>query len=356
VEPTVDAAHAAGADALVTVPILDHVAADKVGGSGPSACSGDVANSASYLTTRFRANVADKPGALSLTPNTGDGTVYQDEFVNWLEQATTGRVLYSLDNEPDLWSHTHARIHPNPVTYAELVERHIRFATAIKSVAPDAEVTGPANYGFWGFETLQSAPDAAGKGNFLDHWLEQMQAAGNAAGRRLVDDLDLHWYPEATGGGTRITSSSGATAVAAARVQAPRSLWDPTYVENSWITNDYLGGPIELLPTVQGRIDAHYPGTGIALTEWNYGGGRSHLGCPRLRRRARHLRPPRRAPRHPVGAQRRRELHLRRLPGLPQLRRRRRPVRRHLGAIPPPRTRPWCRCTPASMPPTPSTW
>ena len=273
VEPTVDAAHAAGADALVTVPILDHVAADKVGGSGPSACSGDVANSASYLTTRFRANVADKPGALSLTPNTGDGTVYQDEFVNWLEQATTGRVLYSLDNEPDLWSHTHARIHPNPVTYAELVERHIRFATAIKSVAPDAEVTGPANYGFWGFETLQSAPDAAGKGNFLDHWLEQMQAAGNAAGRRLVDDLDLHWYPEATGGGTRITSSSGATAVAAARVQAPRSLWDPTYVENSWITNDYLGGPIELLPTVQGRIDAHYPGTGIALTEWNYGGG-----------------------------------------------------------------------------------
>lgn len=271
--PTVQAAHAAGADALVTVPILDDVAADKAGGSGPPECSGDVANTPNYLTTRFKANVAHKPSALSLTPNATDGAVYQDEFVNWLEQATTGRVLYSLDNEPDLWSGTHARIHPNPVTYAELVERDVRFATAIKDVAPTAEVTGPASYGFYGFEALQGAPDAGANGNFLSYWLGRMNTASTTAGKRLVDDLDLHWYPEATGGGQRITTSSGAAAVAAARVQAPRSLWDPTYTENSWITNDYLHGPIKLLPSIQARIDASYPGTGLAVTEWNYGGG-----------------------------------------------------------------------------------
>ena len=67
--------------------------------------------------------------------------------------------------------------------------------------------------------------------------------------------------------------------MAAARVQAPRSLWDPTYTENSWITNDYLHAPIQLLPTVQGRINAHNPGTGIAMTEWNYGGGQHISGA-----------------------------------------------------------------------------
>lgn len=278
VEPMVDSAHAAGADAMVTVPIVDHVAYDKLGGSGPPSCSGDVANTPDYLATRFRTNVADKPGALSLTPNATDGAVYQDEFVNFIEQRTSGNVLYSLDNEPDLWSHTHNRIHPAPVSYAELIERNIRFATAIKSVAPDAIVTGPASYGFYGFERLQGAPDAANR-NFLDVWLAAMQAADTAAGRRLVDHLDLHWYPEATGGGVRITGTDTSSAVVAARLQAPRSLWDPTYTENSWISNDYLGGPINLLPTVQNRIDTHYPGTGIAVTEWNYGGGQHISGA-----------------------------------------------------------------------------
>lgn len=267
-------AHASGAAALVTVPIVDHVAADKAGGSGPPACSGDVRNSGpSYLTTRFRANEASKDGFLSTVPDTTDAAVYQDEFVNWLEQTATGQVLYSLDNEPDLWAATHAAIHPDPVSYAELADRAVAYASAIKAVAPDALVSGPVNYGFWGFETLQSAPDATANGHFLEWWLDQMAEAEVAAGRRLVDFLDLHWYPEARGGGVRITGSDTSAAVAEARVQAPRSLWDPTYTEDSWITNDYLHAPIRLLRATQERIDAHYPGTGLAVTEWNYGGG-----------------------------------------------------------------------------------
>ena len=51
-----------------------------------------------------------------------------------------------------------------------------------------------------------------------------------------MDVIDLHWYPEAQGGGVRITANNNTAAVVAARVQAPRSLWDPTYTETSWIT------------------------------------------------------------------------------------------------------------------------
>jgi hypothetical protein len=92
----------------------------------------------------------------------------------------------------------------------------------------------------------------------------------------------MHWYPEAQGGGTRITAEgalNNTAAVVAARVQAPRSLWDPTYTETSWITNCCSGGPIQLLNHVQADINQFKPGTKMAITEYNYGGGNDISGA-----------------------------------------------------------------------------
>ncbi|MFN0063078.1 MAG: glycoside hydrolase family 44 protein [Myxococcaceae bacterium] len=267
VATTMDAAFAVGAQVLATVPIVDYLAADKNGG-------GDVRGSGTdYLTTRFRQNRARKNSALSSSPNATDAFVYQDEFVAWLKtrSQSTG-VLFSLDNEPDLWADTHAPIHPSPVGYDELVRRNVEYARAIKSQWPEANICGFVSYGFNGYVNLQDAPDSAGKGEFIDYFLAEVRAAEQADGFRLIEHLDLHWYPEATGGGTRITNPSSAAAVSAARVQAPRSLWDPTYRETSWVAN-FLGAPIRLIPRMQAKIDANNPGVTLAFTEWNYGGG-----------------------------------------------------------------------------------
>lgn len=269
VQPTIATAQAAGAASIVTIPIVGYVAADRNGGcdvrdSGPD-----------YLQTRFKQDVALKGSALSLSPNTSDGSVYQDEFVHWLATNDPGaNIIYQLDNEPDLWQYTHAEVHPNPVGYAELVMRDVAFAKAVKSVAPTAAVDGPVNYGFLGLVNLQNAPDAAGR-NFVTYYLQQMKAASDTAGRRLLDYFDFHWYPEATGGGTRITSPGTGAALVAAREQTPRSLWDPNYTETSWITDpaqfDY--GPINLLPDLNSKIATNFPGTKVGISEWNYGGG-----------------------------------------------------------------------------------
>jgi hypothetical protein len=273
--------HANGAAALLTVPNVDYVAADKAG-------DGDVRNSgADYLQTRFKSNQAKKGSAFSLTPDPNDATVYQDEFVNWVKTGfSDGPVLFDLDNEPDLWggpvaSHpTHPEVHPDAVTYAELVERNSRFAGAIKDTWAEAKVLGFVSYGWNGYVTLQDAPDAAGNGDFINYYLDAMQAQSTTAGHRLIDYLDLHWYPEALGGadangnnGTRITEDVNTDVVVEARVQAPRSLWDPTYTEVSWITKWSSNGPIRLIPRMKDKITAHYPGTDLAFTEWNYGGG-----------------------------------------------------------------------------------
>ncbi|MET0385559.1 MAG: glycoside hydrolase family 44 protein [Polyangiales bacterium] len=257
-----------GADSIVTVPLVDYVAGD----TGPG---GDVRNSGTdYLTTRFKRNLADKPSAVAAAPDVSDDAVYEDEFVAYLKaHAPSGtRLLFSLDNEPDLWSHTHAEVHPLAVTYAELWERNQRYASAIKRVWADAPVLGFVSYGWAGYTTLQSASDAMNR-DFIDWYLDQASAAESGSQKRLIDYLDLHWYPEALGGGVRITVRDNSEAVVAAREQAPRSLWDTTYEEDSWIRNDAVQGPLTLVPRLLAKIAAHYPGTKLAFTEWNYGGG-----------------------------------------------------------------------------------
>jgi hypothetical protein len=275
-----DDAWAMGGGAVVTVPIGDYVSADKAPG-------GDVRTDAgtAYLNQRFRKNVASKGAPFSDPPNQGDDSVYQDEFVAWARGcAGTVPVAFCLDNEPDLWAENHPEIHPNKVTYDELCQRTVSFATAIKAVWPAAPVLGFVSYGWNGYTTLQGAPDASGKGEFVDYFLAQMKAAEDSTGHRLVDYLDLHWYPEALGGGARIVfdpAPTDATQVAAwqdARMQAPRSLWDPAYTESSWIASNLKAG-INLIPRMRQKIANKYPGTKLSITEWNYGGPNDVTGA-----------------------------------------------------------------------------
>ncbi len=263
-----------GAAAIVTVPCAGYVAADKDE-------DGDVGKTPDYIHKRFLPAKASKPGGrYQYPPDTKDGVVYEDEMVAWVEGIKRPKtpVWYSLDNEPDLWHSTHARLWPQPVRYADILRIGIEFATAIKHAAPKALVFGPANYGWQGMRTFQDAPDAQGR-DFLDFYLSGMKAASTKAGKRLLDVLDVHWYPEAQGEGKRITTDTpGGRGLSQARMQAPRSLWDPTYVEKSWITDNLGGKPIMLLDYLKKRIDRSYPGTKLAVTEYNYGGGREASG------------------------------------------------------------------------------
>jgi len=270
----IQAAYGGGATPLLTVPIVDYVAADKDGG-------GDIRNTPNYITARLRQNLWSKPGGNYIyPPDTTIYQVYEDEFMNYIMQFATPQfpLMFDLDNEPDLWSSTHPEVHPVPVTYAELITRSTNYATSIKKVYPGATVFGPVSYGWYGYRTLQGATDANGR-DFLTFYLQSMSAAGKTAGKRLLDVLDLHWYPEATGDGIRITGEGDSDGLAAARIQAARSLWDPTYVEDSWITQSLGGQGINLVPGTEGLISANYPGTKLSFSEYNYGGGNSISGA-----------------------------------------------------------------------------
>jgi hypothetical protein len=97
---------------------------------------------------------------------------------------------------------------------------------------------------------------------FLPWWLDQVRQHDRAAGRRTLDVLDVHYYPQAAG----VFSGATDEATNQLRLRSTRSLWDPSYVDESWI-----GEPVELIPRLRQWIDQYYPGTRLAINEWNWG-------------------------------------------------------------------------------------
>lgn len=271
----VTAAQAAGAASWITLPMIGRVAKDKLG-------NGDVsAGNPAYLTTRFLELVFKKPTPILETPDTSDDKVYADEMIAFIERTFPNArtdpartILYALDREPELWPASHPLLHPGKVTYTELWDRTFALSSAVKDVAPQAIIAGPTSYGWNAFEDLQGAPDAAPNGNFIDYYLRRASEAEKATGRRLIDVLSVQWYSEATGAnGVRVIAQDSTEPTVVARLAAPRSLWDTSYLESSWITNDVGSGPIALLPRLAQKIAKSYPGTKLSLDEYWFGGG-----------------------------------------------------------------------------------
>jgi hypothetical protein len=272
-----------GMASVITVQLQGLVAGDE---------SGPVSMAHPPDMTRFKTAVDIKSTVSSvpftITPPTTDAYVFMDEFLWTLDQKFTGHGIFgdspalptfvSLDNEPELWNSTHLEVQgPNPVSSDNYIAKTITLTQALKDQFPNVQVFGPVHYGFEGIYNWQGELSATPDGVnwFPDKYLPALKAASDTYGKPLVDVYDFHWYSEATDGTTRVTSLTSATLTAAqvqAIVQSPRSLWDPTYTENSWITNDVLSEPIQILPRLQSKINAEFPGTRISITEYENGG------------------------------------------------------------------------------------
>jgi fibronectin type 3 domain-containing protein len=250
--------------------------------------------------TRFKQVVfmksTESSAPFTLNPPTTDDYVYMDEFIWALDQKfsgqsvfgtdpTTFHVFVQLDNEPELWNTTHLEVQgPNPISSDAYIAKTLALTQSLKAQFPDLVIFGPVHYGFEGIYNWQGELSATPTGNnwFPDKYLPAIKTASAAFGKPLVDVYDFHWYSEATdGSGNRVTDLSGSTLTdtqVQAIVQSPRSLWDATYTENSWITADVLGGPIYLLGRLQSRIASENPGMKISITEYNNGGGQHIAG------------------------------------------------------------------------------
>ena len=280
-----------GMASLVTFQMQGLVAGDENGPVSVTQSAGPDTFQASHVQEEYQS-----AAPFTLNPQTTDNYVYMDEFIWALDQKFSGQSIFGtnpttkpvfvqLDNEPELWNSTHLEVQgATAVSSDAYIAKTIALTQALKDQFPNVVIFGPVHYGFEGIYNWQGELSATPSGNdwFPDKYLPAIKAASSTFGKALVDVYDFHWYSEATdGSGNRVTNLTGPTLTDAqvqAIVQSPRSLWDTTYTENSWITADVLGGPIYILGRLQARIAAENPGMKISITEYNNGGGEHIAG------------------------------------------------------------------------------
>jgi Glycoside hydrolase family 44 len=274
-----------GAASVLTVPMTGWVAKDATSFSFPVSIVGP-----QQATDQWNQDAGNGHGKgagnswlVAGPPSRWSAAAPPDSIKRWVstiraEDAKTGKrsvAQYILDNEPMLWSETHRDLFPTPLGYDDLLERTIQYGTAVREADHDAVIAGPAEWGWTNYlysakdgsnTTLRPDRRAHGDVPLIEWYLKQLHDHEQKTGVRVLDVLDLHHYPygeNVYGGGTGGVDK----ATAELRLRSTRSLWDPSYVDESWVKDS-----IRLLPRMREWVDKNYPGLGISIGEWNFGG------------------------------------------------------------------------------------
>jgi hypothetical protein len=182
---------------------------------------------------------------------------------------------YILDNEHSIWFSTHRDVQPIGMTMDEIRQRLIDFGTMIRTADPSALIVGPEEWGWSGYlysgydqqvgaaNGWTSFPDRAAHGNwdYVPWLLAQLHQYELTTQKRALDIFSLHYYPQSGEFG-----NDTSTTTQLLRNRSTRSLWDPNYVDESWINDKVM-----LIPRMKSWVSAYYPGLQTAITEYNWG-------------------------------------------------------------------------------------
>jgi hypothetical protein len=290
---------AAGSTVLTTMSMMDWVAQAQ-GWSFPAAtwptqCKFDPYNSnagnglqadcATPVTTTARTSayypLLDQPGS-----NDPPNSVYRNQWAAALASAfgsstncpipystLTSCHLYDMDNEIDIWGGTHRDIHPAPTGYDELRDVYLKEANNLKGWDPAAVRLGPVSCCWWFYWNGANSNDKGAHGgvDFLPWWLNEIYWRDQIAGNRSLDVLDIHAYPD----GPNTTGWTTAQ-VQALATRIYRDFWDATYTTESGYNGNAFVTTIQPNPYIPFRIprfraiiNAVYPGTPLAMSEWS---------------------------------------------------------------------------------------
>jgi hypothetical protein len=191
-----------------------------------------------------------------------------------------GVRYYLMDNEPSIWQTAHADVHPIGAHAQEIADKVKTYAAMVKSIDPTAKIVAPEEWGWNGYlysgfdeqyaatHSWDNTPDRVTETHGMDYlpWLlTQWKAAGHP-----VDVISVHYYPQ--GGEFGDDVSPG---IELSRNRSTRDLWDPTYHNPTWIN-----AVVDLIPRLRHWVDTYYyPGTPIAITEYNWGAEKSMNGA-----------------------------------------------------------------------------
>ena len=297
----IQASKAASAEPMLTVPMLDWVA--KLGAGGTTLGSFSVAKYGPQDGSDGDFGTGVKPDHVTFIAgndpndaNVPSSVAFQNGWVNHIVQQfgksdANGLRYYLLDQEPGIWHASHRDVHPTGAMMQEIRDKMMAYAAMIKTNDSKAIVCGPDEWNFEGYLSsgydsqygdqhgdfdLHPDRDAHGGMDYLPYILDQFHQNEMAGNARLLDILSVHYYPQDRFNDNQgIFSDNVTAAVQLARNISTRSLWDPNYLDDSYLGDN--GFKINLIPRVKGWINQYYPNTQLALNEYSWG-AEGHIG------------------------------------------------------------------------------
>jgi hypothetical protein len=276
-----------GAASAVTVPTLGWVAKDDTSYSFPVSQFGeqemidpDVPDAGNGLSPDGDPLTPPDPSQTSIPSTPADVEEWVRSMTSLAQSSgQPSPLMYFLDNEPELWSDTHRDVRTDAIGYDELLSLTKEYAPAIRRADPNALIAGPSPWGWPAY--FRSGKDqfadndkdrkAHGDQPLLEWYLDQVRMHEQQTGERLLDVLDVHFYPQdgiyAGGQGKTDPETS------ARRIRSTRALWDPDYKDES-----YIDAKVMLIPRLKQLIDEHDPGLKLSLGEYSWGAERHMSG------------------------------------------------------------------------------
>jgi hypothetical protein len=110
-------------------------------------------------------------------------------------------ILYwNMDNEPEIWNGTHGDIMPSQVSAENFMQSYFDVAKQARAKFPDIRLVGPVTANEWQWYNWGNGPVNAGGTNYawLKFFIKRVAEEQEATGVRLLDVLDIHFYPSST--------------------------------------------------------------------------------------------------------------------------------------------------------------
>jgi hypothetical protein len=146
-------------------------------------------------------------------PDIGDGDpdLY---LVEWPADSTVGildqwdnlgldRDMYqywNMDNEPEVWNGTHDDVYPATFPAEEYLQKYFAVAKAARAKYPDIKLLGPVSTNEWQWYNWNDDKIRYNGKNYvwLEYFILRIAEEQQASGIRLLDVLDVHFYPGET--------------------------------------------------------------------------------------------------------------------------------------------------------------
>jgi hypothetical protein len=126
-------------------------------------------------------------------------TLILDNWFSTLGLDKTKLKYWNMDNEPEIWNGTHDDVMPTQLSAEDFMQRYFEVAKKARAKYPDIKLVGPVTANEWQWYNWSGGINSGGKNySWLEYFIKRIGEEQAASGVRLLDVLDLHFYPGST--------------------------------------------------------------------------------------------------------------------------------------------------------------